>query len=253
MPSSRYRALLSTDWNECLAPSGPFDCIVHSYPHLAEPLDRVFRDYTGNRISLAQAVEHIGNLLPTPVSRRQIDAFLDQGLPVYPGVLELFAWCRAHDIAVMINTTGMIGFFQCAFERGLLPVVAVLSAHPFVRFAPGRRDPEWVYPLLATGDKGRNTAAACRDLQVAPRKVIVMGDSGGDGPHFRWGREQGAVLIGSMTKASLTAFCREVGISIDHFFGPVYMPDEVRSSEREMACDFMGLVPVFEALLAAEA
>lgn len=31
---ARYRAMISSDWNECLAPCGPFDAIAFTYPDL---------------------------------------------------------------------------------------------------------------------------------------------------------------------------------------------------------------------------
>jgi hypothetical protein len=43
----RYRALLSTDGNECLAPCRPFDCFAFCFPELEGALNPLFRDYTG--------------------------------------------------------------------------------------------------------------------------------------------------------------------------------------------------------------
>jgi len=54
-----YNAIVSSDWNECLAPCGPFDCICFSQPELETHLADIFRKYTGNIISLAEAVGKI--------------------------------------------------------------------------------------------------------------------------------------------------------------------------------------------------
>lgn len=40
---NRYRAMISADWNECLAPCGPFDAIAFAYPGLQSELTAVFR------------------------------------------------------------------------------------------------------------------------------------------------------------------------------------------------------------------
>ena len=38
-------------------------------------------------------------------------------------------------------------------------------------------------------------------MGIPAERVIVMGDSGGDGPHFEWASQTGAFTIGSMTAA----------------------------------------------------
>ncbi len=43
MNARPYRAILSSDWNECLAPCGPFDLIAFNYPEHQEALTAVFR------------------------------------------------------------------------------------------------------------------------------------------------------------------------------------------------------------------
>ena len=74
--SSSYRAIFSSDWSECLSPSGPFDFIAYNYPRLQGELDRVFRHYTSNRITLSAAVWQIRRLLTKPVTEVQMDAYL---------------------------------------------------------------------------------------------------------------------------------------------------------------------------------
>ena len=56
MKGMGFNAMISTDWNECLAPSGPFDPISFAYPYLSQELESVFRLYTGNKMTLGQAV-----------------------------------------------------------------------------------------------------------------------------------------------------------------------------------------------------
>ena len=68
-----------------------------------------------------------------------------------------------------------------------------------------------------------------------------MGDSGGDGPHFEWGAETGAFLIGSMTKPSLKSFCQTRDIRIDSQFGLSYSQGEEKDPQREMQTDFKKL------------
>jgi hypothetical protein len=34
----KYKAIVSSDWNECLAPSGPFDFISFNHPELTPHL-----------------------------------------------------------------------------------------------------------------------------------------------------------------------------------------------------------------------
>ncbi|MFC1859391.1 hypothetical protein ACFL9U_15380 [Thermodesulfobacteriota bacterium] len=239
--SHRYKAIFSSDWNECLAPCGPFDCISFAYPQLAPGLETIFKQYTGNRISLGQAASHIRKLLPGPITTEQMDAYLDKYFSTYQGVPELIEWCRGNDILFMINTTGLLGYFQRIFAKGLLPIVPVLSAHPMIRYPGQDTDPPHVYELLEIEDKGSNSAAMMRTLKVPPAKIILMGDSGGDGPHFRWGADTGAFLIGSMTKPSLQEYCQSRSILIDCRFGLTYAQGEKRDPEKERQIDFMAL------------
>ena len=102
-----YKAMVSSDWNECLAPCGPFDCISFAYPRLEAELADVFRQYTGNFISLGEAAGQIRELLPDPITPDQMDAYLDESFTTYTGVPQLIEWCSSNNILFMINTTGM--------------------------------------------------------------------------------------------------------------------------------------------------
>jgi hypothetical protein len=245
-----YTALLSSDWSECLSPSGPFDFIAWNFPDLRPTLEEVFRAYTGNRITLGEACRRVRQTLPGPVTAEMMDAYLDKEFAVYRGVPELIDWCRGERILFMLNTTGMIGYFQRVLAKRLLPRVPVISANPLVRYPAGPTDPGVVLELTETSDKGKNTAATAAAERLPGRRVIVMGDSGGDGPHFAWAHQAGAVAIGSMTKASLAGYCRERNTPIRVRFGRTYGPGEARNVDEEMAVDFRGLIPVIRELLA---
>jgi hypothetical protein len=244
-----YRALVSSDWNQCLAPSGPFDVITHLYPHLKPDLDAIFTQYTGNRITLSAAMAQVQTLLPQSISAAQLDAFLAGGFAIYRGVAELIQACRQARVLFMINTTAIIGYFQRAVALNLMPPPPVLSAHPMVGFATEAGPPEIILPLLETTDKGRNTQAIAERFNIPASKIIVIGDSGGDGPHFEWGARAGATLVGCMTKLSLADYCRQRQITIDHLFGHTYTPGEAVFSEKERDYDFMGLWAVIEKIL----
>ncbi len=240
---ARYRAMISSDWNECLAPCGPFDAIAFTYPDLEPELASVFRRYTGNEISLGEAAARIESILPRPLTESQADAYLDREFRIYRGVWELIRWAGQHDVLFMINTTGMIGYFQRIFARGLLPAVPLLAAHPLVRFAASPTDPETVLPLYETTDKSVHTDAVARRFSIPFSRIAVMGDSGGDGPHFSWAAENGAIRIGSMTKASLAGFCQREKIDISLRFGLSYKPGKERNEAEEMRFDFQDLIP----------
>jgi hypothetical protein len=244
-----FKAIVSSDWSECLSPSGPFDFIASSFPELEPELNDIFRSYTGNRIALGEACLRIKNALPQPVTVAMMDAYLDRSFAVYRGVPELIDWCLRKDILFMVNTTGMIGYFQRVFAKRLLPPLPVLSANPLLRFPPQPSDPAILLDLLETPDKATNTDAMAVRFHIPPGRIVVMGDSGGDGPHFEWGCRQGAFLIASMAKASLQAFCADKGIAIGHFFGRVYGPGEKRDLKHEMRLDFKELIPVLREAL----
>jgi len=76
-----------------------------------------------------------------------------------------------------------------------------------------------------------------------------MGDSGGDGPHFKWGAVNGAFLIANMAKPSLKRYCGQKNISIQTHFGPSYATGQTRDLDKEMQVDFMDLAPVIDDLL----
>jgi 2-hydroxy-3-keto-5-methylthiopentenyl-1-phosphate phosphatase len=246
-----FTAILSSDWSECLSPSGPFDFIAFAFPQLGPELKEVFRSYTSNQISLGEACNRIRNLLPGPITPETMDAYLEREYAVYRGVPELIEWCAGKGILFMLNTTGMIGYFQRVFARGLLPRVPVLSANPLFRYPAGAGDPGLILDLNETRDKGRNTAAVAARMSIPAERVIVMGDSGGDGPHFEWAHQAGAFIIGSMTKHSLAAYCDSREIVIGRRFGLAYGKGETRDVEQEMAIDFRDLTGTIEEVLKA--
>lgn len=243
---SMHKAMISSDWNECLAPCGPFDPIAFVHPQIKADLAGVFRLYTGNQISLSEATRRIGGLLPKPISEKQMDEYLDASFVTYKGVRQLINWCKKKGILFMINTTGMQGYFQRAMAKGLLPEGIVVAANPMISY-PGH----WteMYEVLEIEDKAKNTEAVMRQYGIPPEKIIVMGDSGGDGAHFAWGASVGAYLVGSMSKPSLESFCKAKGIEINTRFGAAYSEGEKKEIEKEMAVDFMGLAPVIERVL----
>jgi 2-hydroxy-3-keto-5-methylthiopentenyl-1-phosphate phosphatase len=244
---SKYNGMISSDWNECLAPCGPFDPIAFTYQELETDLSNLFRSYTSNQISLSEATRRIGGLLPKPLGEKQMDAYLDASFVSYTGVRDLIKWCKKHDILFMINTTGMQGYFQRAMAKGLVPEEIVVAANPMISY-PGHGTE--MYEVREIDDKAKNTERVTRQHGIPPNKVILIGDSGGDGPHFSWGASVGAHLIGSMTKPSLEKYCREKGIKIIGRFGLTYTEGEQKDLEREMKVDFMALVPVIEKTLA---
>ena len=236
-----YKAMVSSDWNESLAPCGPFDCISFAYPRLEADLTAVFRQYTGNLISLGEAAGQIKELLPGPITPEQMDAYLDESFTTYTGVPELIEWCASNSVLFMINTTGMIGYFQRIFAKKLLPPVPEVSAHPLIRYPQNTSGPCRFYELLETGEKSKNTGAVARSQAIPAAKIILLGDSGGDGLHFEWGATNGAFLIGSMTKPSLDAYCRAKNIEIDLRFGLDYSRRQRGGPQKELQINFMDL------------
>jgi 2-hydroxy-3-keto-5-methylthiopentenyl-1-phosphate phosphatase len=245
----KYNAMVSSDWNGCLAPCGPFDFISFAYPRLKSELSAIFRQYTGNLISLGEAAGQIRNLLPEPITSEQMDAYLDESFTTYTGVPELIEWCASHNFLFMINTTGMIGYFQRILAKKLLPPVPVVSAHPMIRYPRSARGSCRFYELLETRDKGKNTDRVVRSLAEPTAKIILLGDSGGDGSHFEWGRVNGAFLVGSMTKPSLDVYCRKKDIEIDLRFGLDYSRAEKRNPQEESQVNFMNLATTIEEIV----
>jgi 2-hydroxy-3-keto-5-methylthiopentenyl-1-phosphate phosphatase len=241
-----YNAIVSSDWSECLAPCSPFDCISFNYPELTTELETIFKQYTSNIITLGEATRRIQTLLPTIVTIEQMDAYLDNTFSTYKGVAELIEWCLGNNIIFMINTTGMIGYFQRVFAKGLLPPVPVISAHPMVRYPSRDTDPDNIYDLFETNDKGKNTETVAHRYDISSNRVILLGDSGGDGPHFEWGAKGNAFLIGSMIKPSLEKYCRQKKISINLRFGISYAEVKEKDLQKEMQINFGDLSSIIE-------
>lgn len=246
---TKYIGMISSDWNQCLAPCGPFDVFAHHYPGLRRQLERIFHQYTANAITLAQATENLQALAPAPLTAHQMDGYLQDQFETYGGVAELMAWCRDRRILFMINTTGLTGYFQRALSSGRLPAFPVLSANPLVRYDRSSTDPEKILDLHEITDKALNTASAAEQFGIPSDKIIIMGDSGGDGPHFEWGARHGATLVGSMTKSSLEHYCQERGIQIDHRFGHRYGSGEAVDPKKEMIHKFTDLVGIVEQII----
>jgi len=246
---AKYRALISSDWNECLAPCGPFDFISFTYPSLDPSIKKTFKAYTSNHIPLSEAIRRIAALLPQTITEDQMDAYLDDCFLTYRGVTELIQWCSKKNILFMINTTGMQGYFQRVFKKGLLPEVPVASAHPMIKFEEKGRTFCRYQDLFETRDKPLNTQKIMGKYDIGAVKTIVIGDSGGDGPHFEWGAQAGAFLIASMAKSSLDQYCSRRGIEINLYVGPRYSKGAKRSVESEMGVNFMDLMPAIEKIL----
>jgi len=223
--------------------------MTYSYPDLTSDLTTIFKEYTGNKISLGTANKRIEKLLPGPISTQQMDAYLDDSFITYRGVSDLIDWCLKNRILFMINTTGVMGYFQRIFAKKLLPKVPVISASSMIRYPALETDPFLMYELCEIQDKGKNTAAALKAFGISEKKVVIMGDSGGDGPHFEWGAKHGAYTIASMAKPSLTNYCIKRNIEINLLFGPAYRMGEQRDGETEMLVDFMELSSVFKSIL----
>lgn len=244
-----WRAIVSSDWSECLAPSGPFDPISFIYPDLESELSNVFKRYTGNEISLTEATQRISALIPTPITEDQMDAYLDAHFATYLGVPDFIEWCLSRGILFMINTTSAQGYFQRVFAKNLLPAVPFVAANPLIRFLGASDDQRYRYRVAEIGDKPKNTQSLMKSLGISPKRAVIIGDSGGDGPHFEWGGSVGAFLISSMIKPSLDLYCRERGVIINKRFGRSYSPGEKRNRPEEMQTNFMELTETLESVL----
>jgi len=233
----RFQYLVASDWSECLSPNGPFDPLIHAWPDLESDLGRIFSRYTANEISLSRAIEELQARLPGELPGQAMDAFLEENFAAYANLSWLIHWCLDRGIAFMINSTGSMGYFQRALALGLLPRIPLLSAHPFLRYAPEDSDPENIFELHEIEDKAKNTRAALNELDIPPHRAAVLGDSGGDGPHFAWAAEKGALRVGINTKASLESYCADRGIEINARVGQSYRPGEPRDHEAEARTD----------------
>lgn len=245
----KIRAIVSSDWNACLAPCRPFDYIAFTYPELKPDLDDIFKHYTGNRMPLRDAMQQVKALLPVPISAEQMDAYLDGAFQMYTGVADLMKWCLSRRVLFMINTTGAVGYFQRAVFKKLLPPLPVISAYPEPNFPDAAFAPDQVYPLFEIADKAKHTQEVARKLGVPLSRVIIMGDSGGDGPHFKWGAENNAFLIASMAKPSLQQYCKKEGIQPDCTFGHTYSQSDTPNHAAEMGYNFSGLTTVIHNII----
>jgi 2-hydroxy-3-keto-5-methylthiopentenyl-1-phosphate phosphatase len=241
--------MVSSDWNQCLAPCGPFDALIYCFPHLQPELDAIFRRYTSNAMTLTSAIDRIQSLIPAPLTEEDMDAYIVSRFDIYPGVVELMDWCVRNNILFMINTTGPMGYFQRVRAKGLLPALSALSASPFIQFNSSVDKLGLNYELIEIDDKGVNTYKVARFYGILPEHIIVIGDSGGDGPHFAWAAASGATTIGSMAKSSLIQYCRDRSITIGHCFGHTYSDGEPVAVLKEKRYNFMDLASIIGQVL----
>ena len=115
---------------------------MYTYPVLMSDLTEIFKEYTGNKISLGAANEKIGEILFESISIQQMDDYLGDSFKTYKGVPELIDWCQNNDILFMINTTGTMRYFQRIFANNLLPKVFVISANALIRYPYSETDTE---------------------------------------------------------------------------------------------------------------
>lgn len=245
-----YKAVVSSDWNGCLAPTGPFDIISFLFPHLETKLAGIFQAYTGNTISLGEAAQAVKDLIPEPISQDQMDAYLERFFTTYNGVPELIEWCLDQNILFMINTTGFQGFFQRVVGKNMLPPIPVISAHPLIRYSIVPSGHLMCLDLLETSDKGKNTNMVVKQFNIPRAKIIIMGDSGGDGPHFQWGFRREALLVGCVTKPTLLTYCHDHNIPIDCHFPPLNEGNQQVAHTIPPYPDFRDLIGVIDKFIA---
>jgi hypothetical protein len=118
-----------------------------------------------------------------------------------------------------------------------------------IRYPVNSDDFPLFFELHETRDKGRNTAEVIRSHSIPAGKIILLGDSGGDGPHFEWGATAGAHLIASMIKPSLDNYCREKDIAINLRFGLDYTRHERTSLPQELRTNFMDLAEIIDEIV----
>jgi hypothetical protein len=109
---NKFVGMISSDWSQCLSPNRPFDVLTFHYPEIESDLARIFKRYTGNEISLGQAIEQVKGVLPAWPTPGQMDYYLDACFETYVGVEDLIRWCGRNRVLFMINPTGFIGYFQ---------------------------------------------------------------------------------------------------------------------------------------------
>jgi hypothetical protein len=242
----KYKGIFSSDWSECLSPNGPFDPISFNYPELKSELEGIFRQYTGNVIALREAVNRIRSMLPNLLTIEQMDAYLEAEFATYRGVPELMGRLAQNNVLFMLNTTGTQGYFQRAIAKGLIPPVPIVAANPFINFPSVEDGDRYSLTIGEIDDKPVNTEAAIKKHGLSAQKTVIMGDSGGDGPHFRWASGAGAFTVASMAKQSLANFCDKNNVKINEFFGVKYAPGQSRDLEKEMKFNFLDLSEIIE-------
>ena len=244
-----FKGIISTDWSECLSPNGPFDPISFCFPELKEELKKIFFKYTSNQIDLSNAIRRIEALIPHKITEEMMDEYLKSEFKTYRNVPQFIEWCMENNILFMINSTGSKGYFQFVLENYLIPPVPIVSCNPFIDFSSKNfQDTIWL-DIKEIHDKPTNTQTILKRFGLSPKDLIIMGDSGGDGPHFEWGWKAGAHLISIMKKGSLERYCKERNIELDVEFGIDYSSGEAPSLEREMEIDFMDLRDHIRSLL----
>ncbi len=244
-----FKGIISTDWSECLSPNGPFDPISFCFPELEKELKQIFFQYTSNQVDLSSAIRRIQDLIPHKITEEMMDEYLKSEFKTYRNVPQFIEWCLQNRILFMINSTGFKGYFQIILESSLIPHVQVISCNPFIDFS-SKNLPNTIWlDIKEIHDKPTNTKTILKRFGLSPKDLIIMGDSGGDGPHFEWGWKAGAYLISIMKKRSLERYCKERNIELDVEFGIDYSSGEVRSLKREMEIDFMDLRDHIRSLL----
>jgi len=244
-----YNGMISSDWSQCLSPNGPFDPLSYLYPDLTMDLALIFKQYTSNEITLGRAIKQVREMLPGWPSPDQLDQYLYACFETYRGVPELIQWCRHNRVLFMLNTTGFAAYFQRVLSKELLPAVDVLSAQSKWCINMEKIEAMRFIALMEVQDKARNTAIIAKKHSIPNHRIVLMGDSGGDGPHFEWGATIGATLIGSMTKPSLRTFCDERKITVHHQVGHIYQPGESISTDKERDFDFQSVIDILESAI----
>lgn len=244
----KYKGMVSSDWSECLSPNGPFDPISHVFPELKAALEDVFKLYTGNQITLNEAATRISVMLPGQITPEQMDDYLEKHFKTYHGLNDLIDWCMENSVLFMINSTGTQGYFQRAIKKGFIPPLPFIGANPLISYQDDSDNERFQYEVLEIEDKAQCSAAVVEKMGFSGSRIILIGDSGGDGPHFKWGSSIGATLVGSMTKASLNRYCDSHGIKISKYMGPSYSEGDPRDYELENTADLKELINFFKSI-----